>query len=45
MKIIGGILLIILGLTTVAVLTILLYMLWFKVIPDFWKMIKNKIED
>ena len=35
MKIIGIILLVILGLTMLAVLTILLYMFWFKAIPDF----------
>ena len=45
MKIIGIILLVILGLTMLAVLTILLYMFWFKAIPEFWEMIKNKIED
>jgi Na+-transporting methylmalonyl-CoA/oxaloacetate decarboxylase gamma subunit len=45
MKILGGILLVILGITVAAVLLILLYLFWFKAIPDFWKMITKKQED
>jgi len=42
MKILGGILLVILGITVAACLIILLYLFWFKAIPDFWKMIIKK---
>ena len=37
-----GILLVILCITVAAVLLILLYLFWFKAIPDFWKMITKK---
>lgn len=45
MEIIEIILLVILGLTMLASLTAFLYMFWFKAIPEFWEMIKNKIKD
>jgi len=43
MKIIGGIILVILGITVVACLIILLYLFWFKAVPEFWEMIIKKI--
>jgi len=45
MKILGGIMLGILGITVAACLIILLYLFWFEAIPDFWKMITKKQED
>jgi sulfite exporter TauE/SafE len=42
MKILMGILLVILGITLTACAIILLYLFWFKAIPDFWKMIIKK---
>jgi len=44
MAIIGGILLIILGVTLAACLIIGLYLVWFEAIPTFWKEIKKKIK-
>ena len=45
MKILGGILMVILGITVAACLIILLYLFWFKAIPDFWRMITKKQEN
>jgi hypothetical protein len=42
MKILIGILMVILGITVAACLIILLYLFWFKAIPDFWRMITEK---
>jgi hypothetical protein len=42
MKILIGILLVILSVTVAAILIILLYLFWFKAIPDFWRMITKK---
>jgi hypothetical protein len=42
MEIILTIVLVILGITLAAVLIILLYLFWFKAVPDFWKMITKK---
>jgi hypothetical protein len=42
MKILIGILMVILGITVAAVLLILLYLFWFKAVPEFWKMITKK---
>jgi len=45
MKILIGIILVILGITVAACAIILLYLFWFKAIPDLWKMITKKQED
>jgi hypothetical protein len=42
MKILGGILLVILGITITACAIILLYLFWFKAVPDFWRIITKK---
>ena len=39
------ILLVILGITVAAVLIILLYLFWFKAVPEFWRIITKKQED
>lgn len=45
MKILMGILLVILGITVAVCLIILLYLFWFKAVPDFWRMFIKKQED
>jgi sulfite exporter TauE/SafE len=45
MKILMGILLVILGITLAACAIILLYLFWFKAVPDFWRMITKKQRD
>jgi len=42
MKILIGILMVILGITVAAFAIIVLYIFWFKAIPDFWKSITKK---
>ena len=42
MKILIGILMVILGITLAACAIILLYLFWFKAVPEFWKMITKK---
>lgn len=42
MKIIIGILLVILGITLAVCAIILLYLFWFKAVPDFWRIITKK---
>jgi sulfite exporter TauE/SafE len=42
MNILIGILMVILGITLVACAIILLYIFWFKAVPDFWRMITKK---
>jgi Na+-transporting methylmalonyl-CoA/oxaloacetate decarboxylase gamma subunit len=42
MNILIGILLVILGVTVAAVLLILLYLFWFKAVPEFWRIITKK---
>lgn len=45
MKILMGILMVILGITLTACAIILLYLFWFKAVPEFWRMITKKQED
>jgi hypothetical protein len=42
MKILGGILLVILGITVATSVIVMLYLFWFKAVPDFWRMITKK---
>jgi len=42
MKILGGILLVILGITVATCVIVMLYLFWFKAVPDFWRMITKK---
>jgi hypothetical protein len=42
MKILGGILLVILGITLATCAIVGLYLFWFKAVPDFWRMITKK---
>ena len=42
MKILGGIILGILGITVAACAITLLYLFWFKAVPEFWRMITKK---
>ena len=42
MNILIGILLVILGITLAACAIILLYLFWFKAVPEFWRIITKK---
>jgi sulfite exporter TauE/SafE len=42
MKILIGILMVILGITLAACAIILLYLFWFKAVPEFWRIITKK---